>query len=53
MGVDLPDIEAFPENHVAPLSRTSTEVRGPLLGGDVTLEKLSVNSIIVGEEHNA
>ena len=27
MGVDLPDIEAFPENHVAPLSRMSTEVR--------------------------
>ena len=45
MGVGLPDIEAFPENHVAPLSRMSTEVRDPLLGGlrgDVTLEKLSV-----------
>jgi hypothetical protein len=40
MGVDLPDIEAFPENHVAPLSRMSTEVRDSLL---------SVNSIVVGE----
>jgi hypothetical protein len=52
IGVGLPDIEASPENHVTPFSITSTEGKDQLLGGDVTLETLSVDSIIVGEEHD-
>ena len=47
LGVDFSDIDATsaiqasPENNVIPLSRTSTEVKGHLLEGEVVLEKPS------------